>query len=838
MLFSGTLEINRSKDIKIQEIIGPCTSLEKKGPAVASTVIGQGNTTAWKMCGLDKSTCLTVFFDVASREKSDPAGTNPQLFIQFLTRYKLNLNRNFLGHSYQSPDGQMWLRVTNVTRRWVDSTLGNEFERLNEQFFKIVYRTGVSWDRKRNAINAYIEVWTELFRIHPLAPAYFYQGDLRWGCISYIFGITMVDLGLNVWPPKLDAGHGRGVDPYRNGADEGFETDNCFVWWSDVSNGNLDRGDWSCRPLVVVVVKAACGGGFRLAIAGGFKPSGGGVVVTERQRMVVMWWWRWVEAVVDYKSSNYFTIKMHHSGRFLEINGRFYIDGQVSFFDFCEPSEMSLSAIYDMARQIGQVEGVVFYFSLKGPDDCSDLECLIHDCDARNLFAVVNRERVVGVYIEYAEMGGDFLSHLESNQPLSPQSKTFVDGSNEENYMSNMIEEENLTNSDSSNDTNAEEEDPEFSDGFQESDYDEDDILYDENIDDEVEWVGIWDKVEQPILTKSHLPVQPKSVGSSQFPIYNDDADLSDFEFDVGLCFKTVSEFREAIRKYAIKQGKPLTFTKNCSDKVQVTCDCGWVILASFRSKKDKTFQVKTIKGEHSCYRTQNAKHCTSKFLADKYQHHLRSNPSWPVRSMQEVMQMENHTNLSTWKMYRTKKKALQLNTISEIEQYSKLWDYCDEIKRTHPDTTIKLKCKHVMGSDTSTFKKLYICWGALKKGFKAGHLYNNFKKDHKGLALKDMLWKAATATRVMDFKMEMERIKAFDVAAFNWLLERPAMNWSRRLFVGNTSCFALCKPPFLSFDHLMLSSAPLKFCYALHNHQQSYLWHSAIVIVFLSILH
>ncbi|EPS58382.1 hypothetical protein M569_16432, partial [Genlisea aurea] len=111
--FNGTLEINCSKDIKIQGIIGPCTSLEKKGPSVATTVIGQGNTTSWKMCGLDKNTCLTVFLDVLSSEKSEPAGPNPQLYIQFLV-------------SYQGPDGQMRLRVTTVTRRWVDSTLGNE----------------------------------------------------------------------------------------------------------------------------------------------------------------------------------------------------------------------------------------------------------------------------------------------------------------------------------------------------------------------------------------------------------------------------------------------------------------------------------------------------------------------------------------------------------------------------------------------------------------------------------------------------------------------------------------------------------------------------------------
>ncbi|XP_076897681.1 protein transport protein SEC23 E-like [Bidens hawaiensis] len=110
---NGTLEINCSKDIKIQGIIGPCTSLEKKGPAVASTVIGQGNTTAWKLCGLDKDTCLTVFFDVSSSDKDPSGNVNPQLYIQFVT-------------SYQTAVGQSKLRVTTVTRRWVDTAVVSE----------------------------------------------------------------------------------------------------------------------------------------------------------------------------------------------------------------------------------------------------------------------------------------------------------------------------------------------------------------------------------------------------------------------------------------------------------------------------------------------------------------------------------------------------------------------------------------------------------------------------------------------------------------------------------------------------------------------------------------
>ncbi|KAK8681247.1 hypothetical protein V6N13_053654 [Hibiscus sabdariffa] len=114
LCFNGMLEINCSKDIKVQGIIGPCTSLEKKGPNISDTVIGEGNTTTWKMCGLDTSTCLTVLFDLSSTDESNVPGiVNPQLYLQFLT-------------SYQDPEGKTMLRVTTVTRRWVDSAISSE----------------------------------------------------------------------------------------------------------------------------------------------------------------------------------------------------------------------------------------------------------------------------------------------------------------------------------------------------------------------------------------------------------------------------------------------------------------------------------------------------------------------------------------------------------------------------------------------------------------------------------------------------------------------------------------------------------------------------------------
>uniref|UniRef100_A0A0E0M226 Protein transport protein SEC23 n=1 Tax=Oryza punctata TaxID=4537 RepID=A0A0E0M226_ORYPU len=109
--FNGILEINCSKDVKIQGIIGPCTSLEKKSPLSSDTVIGQGNTSAWKMCGLDKKTSLCLVYDIAKKDGSNSIGqaASSQFYFQFLTYY-------------QHHEGQMRLRATTISRRWVSGS--------------------------------------------------------------------------------------------------------------------------------------------------------------------------------------------------------------------------------------------------------------------------------------------------------------------------------------------------------------------------------------------------------------------------------------------------------------------------------------------------------------------------------------------------------------------------------------------------------------------------------------------------------------------------------------------------------------------------------------------
>ncbi|KAL0462069.1 UNVERIFIED_CONTAM: hypothetical protein Slati_0094500 [Sesamum latifolium] len=80
-------------------------------------------------------------------------------------------------------------------------------------------------------------------------------------------------------------------------------------------------------------------------------------------------------------------------------------------------------------------------------------------------------------------------------------------------------------------------------------------------------------------------------------------------------------------------------------------------------------------------------------------------------------------------------------------------------------------------------------------------HLYNNFKVAHKGLSLKMMLWKAAKATRIVDFEKIMNELRGKDLEAFKWLAKRPAAHWSRSYFRCNAKCDILLNNMCESFN-------------------------------------
>ena len=62
-------------------------------------------------------------------------------------------------------------------------------------------------------------------------------------------------------------------------------------------------------------------------------------------------------------------------------------------------------------------------------------------------------------------------------------------------------------------------------------------------------------------------------------------------------------------------------------------------------------------------------------------------------------------------------------------------------------------------------------------------HLYNNLKKNHPGVLIRDLFWKAAKATYQQVYERAMNELKEVDANAFKWLQSHSTTIWARHMF-------------------------------------------------------
>ncbi|XP_076912270.1 uncharacterized protein LOC143570519 [Bidens hawaiensis] len=207
----------------------------------------------------------------------------------------------------------------------------------------------------------------------------------------------------------------------------------------------------------------------------------------------------------------------------------------------------------------------------------------------------------------------------------------------------------------------------------------------------------------------------------------------------------------------------------------------------------------------------------------------VHTNPDILVKSVQEQFQRKYELGVSRLKAYRARAKAKKMVQEDYISQYAILRDYVLELKKQNPGTTVKIQVEEDTDASLPTrrFRRMYVCFGALKQGFKAigrdllgldgafmkgpfpgqilsvvgvdpnngiyplaiaivetqallssvigkryyvRHIHENFKATFRGKLYKDLLYKCAHATKIPEFEAGMEELKAFNKEAHQWL--------------------------------------------------------------------
>ncbi|GJV65473.1 hypothetical protein Tco_1476301 [Tanacetum coccineum] len=148
---------------------------------------------------------------------------------------------------------------------------------------------------------------------------------------------------------------------------------------------------------------------------------------------------------------------------------------------------------------------------------------------------------------------------------------------------------------------------------------------------------------------------------------------------------------------------------------------CPWILHVS-KLKEDETWVVKTFNDVHKCLQQRNVKAATAGFLSQQIIDQVEVNPEIPVKAIQDQLQKKYRLDVSKMIAFGAKSKAYAHVRGDYREQYKVLRNYCLELSHKNPGTTVRIEVEREedQNVETRVFKRIYICLGPLKDGFRA----------------------------------------------------------------------------------------------------------------------
>ncbi|KAF7133068.1 hypothetical protein RHSIM_Rhsim09G0050000 [Rhododendron simsii] len=361
--------------------------------------------------------------------------------------------------------------------------------------------------------------------------------------------------------------------------------------------------------------------------------------------------------------SEHFTLRVHHGGVFKEIRTRVYVRGTMTYFDFCDEDEISYVELVNMASEVGEYTTVDFY----GMVFNGSMALIKGDADTVELCKTVGKNRVVDCYMITTLTEG---LQTQESQACRSKGKTDKGKFVVADALNVGVGGDDDTDDYDPDSTSSEDDDSNVD--INDSDFDnDDDAMFDCNVDNDVEFIdlgrsevtyddapvvdnlvnidGDEDVVSDDELRSndSNSDGEGRTENGVKHTIFNENTDMVNPIFEVGMEFKTHVVFRDAIKKYAIKWGKEIKFLKSDRRQVRAKCKdgCPWDIYCAY-VPNDLVYRVKTFKDVHSCVRSFNVKWVSTKWIVSHYSGRIKKNPLWPIPSLVATNESEKTVNV------------------------------------------------------------------------------------------------------------------------------------------------------------------------------------------------
>nr|POE98084.1 hypothetical protein CFP56_55183 [Quercus suber] len=204
---------------------------------------------------------------------------------------------------------------------------------------------------------------------------------------------------------------------------------------------------------------------------------------------------------------------------------------------------------------------------------------------------------------------------------------------------------------------------------------------------------------------------EPKKEQGRKFPVFKPVAKAEQLYFEKDMLFTTPKQFKEAITDYAVSGGWGIKFVKNDLQRVRAVCQEGCKFVAYLaKVPRERSYQLRTLTLEHTCCRSYKNPRCTSSYIGKKLMKKVKRQPNMKLKDIQEAVHDKYTVNISVGKAGRARDKAQEYVDGVYTQQYNQLWEYCEELRRASPGSTILMKVHTFQDGDLAAEMDLLEC--------------------------------------------------------------------------------------------------------------------------------
>ncbi|VFQ75657.1 unnamed protein product [Cuscuta campestris] len=224
-----------------------------------------------------------------------------------------------------------------------------------------------------------------------------------------------------------------------------------------------------------------------------------------------------------------------------------------------------------------------------------------------------------------------------------------------------------------------------------------------------------YDESDGDVMTPRESDEDEENEGirtKSSLPVINKYTDFTKLTWVVGMRFSNREAFRDAVVRYALAQGKNLTFCKSDVKKNQrlgVGCvdGCPFKLFASWESRRG-TFLLKAVNNTHLCTRDMMAnRQLKSSWLAKDFLEVFKIRPHWPAKEIVDAVRKKYLIIIKKCVAYKIKYLAHKLLHGSMKEHYGKLSCYIEACRQTNPESNFEFLTLNV-GRNPAVFQRLF----------------------------------------------------------------------------------------------------------------------------------